>query len=166
MTDEETNTLAVRGQEELFFQLWFCVSFWFWREIGFGFTYLCTQSTVQLRCCINFLVLAGNSFWCYVRTQCTIQLCSCVSFLVVAGNRSQNENTFLQKILLGYFIMTHQQMCVFHKTQHSFTLYLSVLIFLLYRADSQVEFQIRILHKDINHDSFSKISRTSTALQK
>ncbi len=25
-----------------FFQLWLCVSFWFWREIGFGFTYLCT----------------------------------------------------------------------------------------------------------------------------
>jgi hypothetical protein len=25
--------------EELFFHLWFCVSFWFWREIGLGFTY-------------------------------------------------------------------------------------------------------------------------------
>ena len=25
-----------------FFQMWFCVSFWFWQEIGFGFTYLCT----------------------------------------------------------------------------------------------------------------------------
>jgi hypothetical protein len=31
-----------------------------------------------------FLVLALNSFW-YVRNQCTIQLCCCVSFLVVAG---------------------------------------------------------------------------------
>ncbi len=40
--EEECNTLAARGLEELFFQLWFCVSFWFWREIGFGFTYLCT----------------------------------------------------------------------------------------------------------------------------
>jgi hypothetical protein len=36
------HTLASRGLEELFFQLWFCVSFWFWRETGFGFTYLCT----------------------------------------------------------------------------------------------------------------------------
>ena len=35
-----TNTLAVRGLEELFFQLCFCVSFWFLREIVFGFTYL------------------------------------------------------------------------------------------------------------------------------
>ena len=34
------NTLAARGLEELFFQLCCCVSFWFWREIGFGFTYL------------------------------------------------------------------------------------------------------------------------------
>jgi hypothetical protein len=41
ITDREKNTLA-DGLEELFFQLWFCVSFWFWREIGFGFTYLCT----------------------------------------------------------------------------------------------------------------------------
>ncbi len=34
-------TLAARGLEELFFQLCCCVSFWFWREIGFGLTYLC-----------------------------------------------------------------------------------------------------------------------------
>jgi hypothetical protein len=39
---------AWRGLEELFFQLWFCVSFWFWQEIGFGFTYLCTYSTIQV----------------------------------------------------------------------------------------------------------------------
>ena len=36
-----------------------------------------------------------------------LQLCGCVSFLVVAENSPQNENTFLQKILLGYFIMIH-----------------------------------------------------------
>ncbi len=35
-------TLASRGLEELFFQLCCCVSFWFWRDIGFGFTYLHT----------------------------------------------------------------------------------------------------------------------------
>jgi hypothetical protein len=28
-------------------------------------------------------------------------LCGCVSFLVVVGNSSQNENTFLQKNLIG-----------------------------------------------------------------
>jgi hypothetical protein len=37
-----TQTLAARGLEELFFQLCCCVSFWFWWEIGFCFTYLCT----------------------------------------------------------------------------------------------------------------------------
>ncbi len=84
-----------------FFQLCCCVSFWFWREIGFCFTYLCTQSTIQLWCCVSFLVLAGNSFWCYVHSQCTIQLCGCVSFFGWAGNSSQNENTFLQQILIG-----------------------------------------------------------------
>ncbi len=77
MTDRETNTLAMHGLEEPFFQLCCCVSFLFWQEIGFCFTYyLCTQSTtIQLWCYVSFLVLAGNSFWCYVRTQCTIQLC-------------------------------------------------------------------------------------------
>ena len=51
--DKEMNTLASRGQEEpahasrgleeLFLQFCCCVSFLFWREIGFGFTYyLCT----------------------------------------------------------------------------------------------------------------------------
>jgi hypothetical protein len=64
MTDGETNTLAARGLEELFFQLQFLVVagnrfwflhtyvlrvqyscgavlvFWFWREIVFGVTYV------------------------------------------------------------------------------------------------------------------------------
>jgi hypothetical protein len=35
-------TLAARGLKELFFQLCCCVSFWFWRGMVFGFTYLCT----------------------------------------------------------------------------------------------------------------------------
>jgi hypothetical protein len=38
-TDRESNTLAMRGLEEPFFQLCCCVSFLIWREIGFGFTY-------------------------------------------------------------------------------------------------------------------------------
>ncbi len=39
-TDRETNTLAALGLEELFFQFCCCVSFLFWWEIGFGFTYV------------------------------------------------------------------------------------------------------------------------------
>jgi hypothetical protein len=49
MTDGGTNTLtlrgleepahASRGLEEPFFQLCCCVSFWFWREIGYSCTY-------------------------------------------------------------------------------------------------------------------------------
>ncbi len=78
--------------------------------------YLCTQSTIELWCCVSFLVLAGNSFWCCVCTQCTLQLCGCVSFLVVARNCSLNENTFLQKNLIGLLFMICQPMCVFYKT--------------------------------------------------
>jgi hypothetical protein len=41
MTERGSNTLASRGLEEPFFQLCCCVSvFWFWREIGFGVTYV------------------------------------------------------------------------------------------------------------------------------
>ena len=40
ITDKETHTLASRGLEELLFQLCCCVSFWFWREIVFGFAYI------------------------------------------------------------------------------------------------------------------------------
>ncbi len=97
-----------------FFQLCCCVSFWFWREIGFGFTYLQTQSTIQLWQCVSFLVLAGNSFWCYIHTQCTIQLCGCVNIWlwweIVLKMRTPFE------FLLGYFIMICQLMCIFHKT--------------------------------------------------
>jgi hypothetical protein len=41
ITDGETNTLTAHGLEELFFQL--C-------------------------CCVSFLVLVGNRFWCYLLT--------------------------------------------------------------------------------------------------
>ena len=91
MTNGGMNTLAAHGLEELFFQL--C-------------------------CCVCFLVLAGNRFWCYIFTYFEYNtvvaffwfwreinfgltyvlsaqyLCGCVSFLVVAENSSQNENTF------------------------------------------------------------------------
>ncbi len=126
-----------------------CVRFWFWREIGFGFTYyLCTQSTIQLWCCVSFfLVLAENSFWCYERTQCTIQLCGCVSFLVVAGNNYQNENTFLQKkTLLGYFIVIRYLLgfCILEKQLSSQDMFLvrsklsitACLFLVLYRSTS------------------------------
>ncbi len=55
-TDRETNTLAARGLEELFFQL--C-------------------------CCVSFLVVAGNSFRYYLPTILVVPLCL---FFVAAGN--------------------------------------------------------------------------------
>ena len=82
-TDGETNTLASRGLEEPahasrgleepFVQLCCCVSFWFWQEIGFGCTYYYVLG-VPYSCgvVLVFLVLAGNSFWCYVLRICMI----------------------------------------------------------------------------------------------
>ena len=67
MTDGETNTLSVRGLEELFSSCAVVSVFGFWQEIGFGVSYLRIQSTIQLWCCVSFLVLAGNSFWYYIQ---------------------------------------------------------------------------------------------------
>ncbi len=147
-------------------QLCGCVSFWFWREIEFGFTYLCTLSKIQLWCCVIFLVLAGNSYWLYVRIYCTIQLCGCVSFLVVVENSSQNEDTFLQKNLIGLLYYYPIAGVCIYMTKHSFTLYLSFFIFLLYRIDSHIEVQIRIYLrinienrvKNVNTDNCTMIS--------
>ncbi len=54
--------------------------FWFWWEIVFGVTYV-------------------------FRLQYSCAVYGCNSFLVVAGNSSQNENTFLQKNLVGLLFM-------------------------------------------------------------
>jgi hypothetical protein len=51
------NTLAAHGLEELFFQLCCCVSFLFWREIGFGFTYLRTLLNKLIYELIFFLIV-------------------------------------------------------------------------------------------------------------
>ncbi len=68
-TDGETNTLASRGLVEQFFQLCCCVSFLFWREIGFGFTYYYVlRASYSCGVVLVFLVLVGNDFWCYLRT--------------------------------------------------------------------------------------------------
>ena len=46
-----------------------CVSFWFWREMGFSCTYYYVLG-VPYSCgvVLVFLVLAGNNFWYYVCT--------------------------------------------------------------------------------------------------
>jgi hypothetical protein len=63
MTDRDSNTLATRGLEEPFFQLCCCISYLFWQEIGFDFTYyLCTLSTIQLWCCVGFFGSGGKLF--------------------------------------------------------------------------------------------------------
>ncbi len=149
ITDRGTNTLGARGLEELFFQLccclcqflvlagnrfWFyiltyleyntvvalCEVFWFWREIVFGVTYVLS---VQYSCAV-------------------------VSLLVVAGNSSQNENTFW--ILIGWdTLLWSASRCVYFIRPNTLLLCIFLFcIFILYRADPQVEVQIRILLKD------------------
>jgi hypothetical protein len=78
-----------------------------------------------------------------------MQLCGCVSFLVVAGNSSQNENTLLQKNLIGVlFYDPLADVCFFIRPNTLLLCIVLFCIFLLYRTDPQVDVQIRILLKD------------------
>jgi hypothetical protein len=85
--------------------------FWFWQEIVFGVMYILS---VQY----SFAVVS--------------------IFLVVSGNISQNENMFLQTILLAYFIMIRQPMCVFIRPNTLLLCIFLFCIFLLYRTALQV----------------------------
>ncbi len=67
----ETNTLAARGLEELFFQLCCRVSFWFWWEIGFGLHTYVLRVPYSCGVVSVFVLLVGNSFW-YVRVYHTV----------------------------------------------------------------------------------------------
>ncbi len=77
-----------------------------------------------------------------------LQLCSCVSFLVLAGNSPQNENTFLQKNLIGLLYYDPLADVCIYKTKHSLLCIFLFWIFLLYRTDLHIEVQIRIILKD------------------
>ncbi len=88
ITDRETHTLALCGLEKLFFQLCWCVSFWFWREIGFGFTYL--------------RMLLNNIFWNqYFPNSCWSIKVFCASVQVILNNFSCWIQIFFSIIGIG-----------------------------------------------------------------
>ncbi len=109
-----------------------------------------------------------------------MQLCGCVSFLVVAGNSSQNENTFLQKNLIG--LLYHDPLanvCILY----NLTLFYSVSLIYFFQAATAFDifgtdnaeelitcgFQYPSLPISILHfvdDRFSKISKTFGASRK
>ncbi len=104
--------------------------FWFWQEIGFGFTYyLCTQSTIQLWCCVTFLVLAVNSFLCYVCTQCTIQLCGCVNFWLWQEIILKMRTPFYKKKLIGLLYYDPLADVCIIRSELSNTAYLFLVLF-------------------------------------
>jgi hypothetical protein len=76
-----------------------------------------------------------------------MQLWGCVRFLVVAGNSPQNENTFIQKNLIGLLYYDLIANVCIYKTKHFY----SVSFYFGYfscTTDLHIEVQIRILHRD------------------
>jgi hypothetical protein len=120
MTDRESNTLALRGLEKLFLQLCCCVSFLFWREIGFGFTYLCTLLNKLFYELIFFLIVVEVLAMFFVRflRQSNYDLKKkSYSPLAVSWNKSQITiccvkirtppiTLYFKKILIGFLYFT------------------------------------------------------------
>jgi hypothetical protein len=80
-----------------------------------------------------------------------------VGLLVVAGNSFQNENTFLQKNLIGLLYYDPiADVCMYVRPNTLLLCIFLFWIFLLYRTDSHVEVQIRILLKDKYRKSCQK----------
>ncbi len=86
-----------------------------------------------------FLVVTGNSFWCYLE----YQLCHCVSFLVAAGNSFGCTVSKKNSYSVSLMEKRSASQCVyFIRSKHSFTLYLSTLYisFVPYRStDSHLQ---------------------------
>ncbi len=77
----------------------------------------------------------------------------------MAGNSSQNENTFLQKKSYWVTLLWSDSQCVYFIRPNTLLLCIFLLfcIFILYRADSQVKVQIRILLKVKHRKSCQKM---------
>ncbi len=95
--------------------------FWFWREIVFDYTYVLS---------VQFSCVVVSVFWLWREK--------------VLKMRTR----FYKKILLGYFIMIRQPMCVFIRPNTLLHCIFLFCIFLFYRSDLPVEVQIRILLTD------------------
>jgi hypothetical protein len=115
-------------------QLWHCISFWFWREIVFGVTYILS---VQYTCAVV------SVFWLWWEIvlwwEIDIKMRTPFDFLWAVSTMKSYWVTLL------WFA----SWCVYFVRPN--TLLLSIFlfcIFLLYRTDPQVEVQIRILLKD------------------
>ncbi len=151
--------------------LWCCVQFFlFWREIVFGVSYIwyLLYNTVVRLC--QFLVLVGNWFGFYIlmylEYNTIVVLCQffspggkqlltlrtylvyktvvglCQVFWLWQEIVLKMRTRFYKKILLGYFIMIRQPMCVFIRPNTLLLCIFLFWIFLLYRTDSHVEVQV------------------------
>jgi hypothetical protein len=120
MTDRERNTLAARELEELFFQLCCCVSFWFWREIGFSLAYLRTllnklfYELIVFLIVVEILAMFFTGFLCQSNYNLKEKR---YSHLAVGWNKSQITvcrvkirttpiTLYFQKILIGFLCFT------------------------------------------------------------
>ncbi len=87
--------------------------FWFWQVIVVGVTYVLS---VQYTCAVVSVFLLWHEMLLW--QEILLKMRTPFDFLRAVSTK---------KILVGYFIMIQLLMCVFCKSQHSFTLYLFIL---------------------------------------
>ncbi len=124
---------------------------------------LLTYVSLQLWRCVSFLVLGGNSFWCYIEYVLSVQYtCVVVSVFwlwrkivlrqeIVLKMRTPFDFLWANSTKKSYWVtlLWSTSQCVYFVKPKTLLLciFLSC-IFLLYHTDPQVEVQIRILLKD------------------
>ncbi len=138
MTDGETNTLAMRGLEEPFFQLCCCVSFLVVAERVLGDTYL----SYQFCHCVFFLLrqeivfgCTGQSFRCYFltyHTRCAIVSVFWLRREIVFGYSVSKKDSYLVSLIER----GTASKCVYFIRSNALSLCVSLLsIYLLYQKD-------------------------------
>ncbi len=161
--DRGINTLAARGLEDFFFQLCCCVSFWFWREIGFGL-----NTTYVLRVQYSCGVVLVFWFWREIVFGVTYILsvqysCAVVSvFWLWREIILKMRTPFYEKILLGYFIVIRYLLGFFILEKQLF----SQDMFLVKSKFSITAYLFLVLYRSMSLQSLSFLKNIETFLCK
>jgi hypothetical protein len=163
MTNGETNTLAVHGLEELFFQLWcylptipvvpLCLFF----DCS-GKWFLVAQ--------VSFLVVAGNSFRCYLltyHTSCTVVSVFWFRWEIVCGCTVYKKDSYSLCLIERESVSK----CVYFARSNTLLLCNSLLcIYLLYHTDPHTAYLFLALYGSTTLQSLSFLKNIENFLSK
>ncbi len=146
--------IAARGLEEPFSSCAVVPNFWFWREIGFGVTYILR---VQYSCGIVLVfwfwweICFGVTYILSVQYSCVVVSVYWLWQKIVLKMRTPFDFLWAVSTKKSYWVtlLWSASRCVYFVRSNTLLLCIFLFcIFLLYHTDPQVEVQIRILIED------------------